>query len=90
MPLRKQMLEAIEEEWEVEMIIFSQHELKKKGKKRKDESNSEEDNNGERMKTSEEDIFSDAEMKMDEDKANGTDQDKNKIEEKSATVKDTN
>ena len=38
----------------------------------------------------ESDIFTDAEMKMGEDKANGTDQDKNKIEEKSATVKDTN
>ena len=42
------------------MIIFSQHELKKKGKKKQNESNSEEDNNGERMKTSEEDILTDA------------------------------
>ena len=97
------MLEVIEEECEIENIIFSEGGLNETGNERfeneRDESNTEKDNNNKRVEANGEDMFSDR-IKMDENKrddnnpvgnsANATGKRENKKEENSADEKSEN
>ena len=90
------MLEVIEEECEIENIIFSEGD---RFKNKRDESKTEEDNNDKRVEANGEDMLSDR-IKMDENKrddnnpvgnsANATGKRKNKKEENSADEKNEN